>query len=117
VSGQTCTLYGFPGVSAVKSGGGQLGSAADRSPRYSELLVTLPPYETAHVVLRITDVGNFSPSACHPASSVVALRVYGPGDYRSMEVPFSFRACAKSGPIYLHVSPAIAGTGIPRYSR
>ena len=68
-------------------------------------------------MLRITDVGNFSPSACHPASSVVALRVYAPGDYRSMEVPFSFRAWATSRPVYLHVSPTIAGTGIPRYSR
>ena len=84
VSGQTCTLSGFPGVSAVRSGGGQLGSAAGRSAGYPELLVTLPPSETAHVVLRIADVGNFSPSACAPASSDAALRVYAPGDYRSM---------------------------------
>ena len=115
VSGQTCTLYGYPGVSAVKGGGGQLGSAADRAPGHTELVVTLAPYQTAHVVLQITDVGVYSPSACHPANAV-ALRVYAPGDYSSMLVPFSFRACAKRGPIFLHVSTTIAGAGIPGYS-
>ncbi|MGO8961903.1 MAG: DUF4232 domain-containing protein [Streptosporangiaceae bacterium] len=115
ISGQTCSLYGFPGVSALKGGGGQLGSPAGRAPGHTELLVTLAPGATAHVVLRITDVGVFSPSACHPATAV-ALRVYAPGDYSSMLLPFSFRACARRGPVYLHVSTTIAGTGIPGYS-
>ncbi|MFY9889599.1 MAG: DUF4232 domain-containing protein [Streptosporangiaceae bacterium] len=115
VSGQTCTLYGFPGVSARGSGGRQLGSAALRSPGYSELTVTLAPYQTAHVVLQITDTGNFSPSACRPATAG-SLRVYAPGDYTPITVPFSFSACAAKGPIFLHVSPTLAGTGIPGYS-
>lgn len=115
VSGQTCTLHGFPGVSAVKAGGGQLGSAASRNHDSAELTVTLKPYQTAHVLLQITDVGNFPPASCH-AATAVALRVYAPNDYGSMLIPFSFRACAKRGPIYLHVSPTIAGTGIPGYS-
>jgi len=32
-----------------------------------------------------------------------------------MRFPFSFRGCAKRGPVYLHVSTTIAGTGIPGY--
>jgi len=115
VSGQTCTLYGFPGVSALGAGGRQLGSAAGRDHGYTELTVTLRPYQTAHVVLQITDVGNFSPAACRPRTAD-ALRVYAPGDYASMKFPFSFRACARRGPVYLHVSTTIAGTGIPGYS-
>jgi hypothetical protein len=116
VSGKTCTLYGFPGVSAIKAGGGRLGSPADRLTGYSELRVTLAPYTTAHVVLQITDVGVFSSSACHPATAV-GLRVYAPGDFASMVIPYSFRACGRSGPIYLHVGPTMASTGIPGYTQ
>jgi hypothetical protein len=115
VSGQTCTLYGFPGVSALGGGGRQLGSAAGRSHGYAELTVTLQPYQTAHVVMQIADVGNFSRAACRPATAD-ALRVYAPGDYAAMRFPFSFRACARKGPVYLHVSTTISGTGIPGYT-
>jgi Protein of unknown function (DUF4232) len=115
ISGATCTLYGFPGVSARGGGGKLLGSPAGRAPGHTELLVTLAPYQTAHVILQITDVGNFSPSACHPTNAF-SLRVYAPGDYSWMEFPFSFQACAKPGPIFMHVSTTIAGTGIPGYS-
>jgi hypothetical protein len=115
VSGRTCTLYGFPGVSALGGGGRQLGSAAARNVGYTESTVTLRPGQTAHVELQITDVGNFSRSACHPTTAD-ALRVYAPGDYASMKFPFSFPACARKGPVYLHVSTTIAGTGIPGYT-
>ena len=115
VSGQTCTLYGFPGVSALGSGGKQLGSAAGRNHSHTELTVTLRPYQTAHVVLQIADVGNFPAAACHPTTADT-LRVYAPGDTASMKFPFSFRACARKGPVYLHVSTTISGTGIPGYT-
>jgi len=115
VSGSSCTLYGFPGVSAHGPGGGQLGSAAGRLGGYHERLVTLAPGQTAHAVLQITDVGNFSPSACHPATADF-MRVFPPATYTALTVPFSFRACGRSGPVYLHVGPVEAGTGIPGYS-
>jgi hypothetical protein len=114
VSLHACTLYGFPGVSAVKSGGGQMGSAAGRATGYPEGLITLQPFQTVHADLQITDVYNFPPSTCHPASAV-ALKVYAPGDFGWMEVPFSFTACAKSGPVFMHVSPTFGNTGIPGY--
>jgi Domain of unknown function (DUF4232) len=114
ISHRTCTLYGFPGVSAL-SGGKQLGTAAKRSAGDPERIVTLAPRATTHVVLQITDTGVYSPSACKPATAQ-SLRVYPPGAYNSIVVPFSFRACAKHGPVVLHVTPVLAGTGIPGYS-
>lgn len=114
ISHRTCTLYGFPGVSAER-GGKQLGSAAGRDSSHRDALVTLTPDATAHVILQVTDVGNFGSSACHPEQAE-ALRVYAPGAYSSHLVPFMFEACAKSGPVYLHVSATVAGTGIPGYS-
>lgn len=115
ISHRTCTLQGFPGVSAHAAGGRQLGSPARRLSGYRERRVTLRPSQTAHAVLQITDVGNFSPSVCRPVTAD-SLRVFAPGTYVPMTVPFSFRACARKGPIYLHVSPVQAGAGIPGYS-
>ena len=115
-SSATCTLYGFPGVSALGPGGVRLGSAAGRNSGYGkEQLITLQQGETAHVVLQITDTGNYPPSQCR-AKKADALQVYAPGAYRAKKIPFSFEACSKSGPVYLHVSTSIAGTGIPGYS-
>jgi Protein of unknown function (DUF4232) len=114
-SGKTCTLYGFPGVSAIGRNGGQLGSAANRDYADPIRLVTLRRGATAHVLLQVTDVANFPPASCDPASAV-ALRVYPPNDRRAAEVPFSFRACRKSGPVYLHVRTTVGGTGIPGFS-
>ncbi len=114
-AGKTCTLFGFPGVSALGPGGHQLGSAAGRDNADPVHLVTLRRGATAHVLLQITDVGNFPPASCHPANAV-ALRVYPPNDRRSVQVPFSFSACGKSGPVYLHVRTTVGGTGIPGFS-
>jgi len=111
----TCTLYGYPGVSA-DNGGRQLGRAAGRDHTRPSTLLTLRPGGTAHAFLEITEVGNYSPSACKPVSGQL-LRVYAPGDYNSLNMPFqgSFGACSRRGPVYLHVTAMIAGTGIPGY--
>ena len=114
-SARTCTLYGFPGVSAVGPGGHQLGRAAARDHADATHLVTLRPGTTAHVLLRIADVANFPAASCDPANAV-ALRVFPPNDFRSAEVPFSFRACRKSGPVFLDVRTTVGGAGIPGFS-
>jgi hypothetical protein len=115
-SSHTCTLYGYPGVSALAPGGHQLGHAAGRGPASANRLVTLGRGATAHVRLQITDVANFPPSSCGETTAV-ALRVYPPGATRSLEVPFTFQACGKTGPVYLHVGTTVGGTGIPGFSR
>ena len=111
----TCTLYGFPGVSALASGDHQLGSAAGRDHSDPTRLVTLGRGATAHAVLQITNVANFPPSSCG-RTTAVALRVYPPGATRSLQIPFRFRACGKSGPVYLHVRTTVAGAGVPGFS-
>ena len=115
VSKAACTLYGYPGVSAVGLGGKQLGSAARRNPVQPPHLVTLAPGATAHVLLGITDPGFFSPSAC-PRVNAIGLRVYPPNDFGSTVVDFPFAACGKAGPSFLSVSVVNAGVGIPGYN-
>lgn len=114
-SHRTCTLYGYPGVSAIGAASRQLGSAAARDHADPTRRVTLAPGATAHVQLLITDVGNFPASACHPANAS-ELRIYPPNVYGSIEIPFSFRACGKRGPIFLTVTTAVRGAGIPGFS-
>ncbi len=114
-SDHTCTLFGFPGVSALGPGGHQLGSAAGRNHADPSRLVTLGRGATAHAVLQITDVGNFPASSCGQTTAV-ALRVYPPGATRSLQVPFTFRACGKSGPVYLQIRTTVGGAGIPGFS-
>ena len=91
------------------------GRAAARDYTDPIRLVTLRRGATAHVLLKVVDVGNFPPASCHPATAV-ALRVYPPNDRRSLEVPLSFRACRKSGPVFLYVRTTVGGAGIPGFS-
>jgi Protein of unknown function (DUF4232) len=114
ISRTSCTLYGYPGVSAIR-GGHQVGSPAGRTASHPSTLLTLVPGSTVHVILQITDVYNFPPNTCHPTKAF-ALRVYAPGDYTSTQFPFTFEACGKRGPVFLHVSASIGGAGIPGYS-
>jgi hypothetical protein len=115
ISGHTCTLFGFPGVSAESSSGAQLGSPAKRDHTDPTQLVTLSPFGTAHVVLQITDAGGYPPSQCDPTTAI-GLKVYPPNTTTATFVRFSFTACAKSGPVILQVRTTEAGTGIPFYS-
>jgi len=111
VSSTTCTLYGYPGISAI-GGGSQLGSPAGWESSVTPSMVTLAPGATAHTVLQITDVGNYPPSTCDPATAFF-LRVYPPDQTASAEVGFSFQACSSPGPVYLHVEAIQPGVGIP----
>jgi len=115
ISRSTCTLYGYPGVSALGPHGAQLGSAAARDHTDASRLVTLRRGATAHVVLSLTNVANFPPSTCQQRQAT-SLRVYPPNAYRSLTIPFSFRACGKKGPRYLHVTTTVSGAGIPGFS-
>jgi Protein of unknown function (DUF4232) len=110
ISSRRCRLFGFPGVSAIA--GHQLGSPAQRNRAHHTYHVTLLPGATAHTVLQISDVGNFSPGACKPAEAS-GLRVYPPGQFAAAEVPFGFRACSSKAPIFLSVEPIQPGLGVP----
>jgi hypothetical protein len=102
LSDRTCTLYGYPGVSAVNLAGRQLGSAASRNLAHTPRPVTLANGITATVVLRIVDVDNFPASTCRPVNAA-GLRVYPPNQTAAKLIPFPFRACSHAGPVYLTV--------------
>ena len=112
VSSHACYLFGFPGVSAFA--GHQLGSPALRNHAVPEHTVTLNPGDTAHTVVQITDVGNFSASQCKPATAT-GLKLIPPDERTSAGVPFNFPACSKKGPIFLTVQPVRPGVGVPGY--
>jgi hypothetical protein len=114
ISGTSCHLRGFPGVSAWA--GNQLGSPAGRDHAVPARTVTLADGDTAHALIRFANVGNFPPSSCRPQTAG-ALRVFPPGERASRLVPFAFQACSKPGPIFLSVRAVAPGVGIPGFSR
>ena len=116
VSRRSCSLSGFPGVAAVTGTGSVLGLPATRDRAVAPRRVPLAPGATAHVVLRVTDVGVYSGSACRPERAA-GLAVRPPGRSRAAFVPFRLRVCARKGPHYLSVRAVQPGAGIPGYSQ
>ena len=114
VSNHACHLRGFPGVSAWS--GHQLGSPAQRDNVVPAHAITLARGDTAHALLRITDVGNLPASTCSPATAQ-ELKVFPPGERSAKFVPFSFKACSKAGPAFLSVRAVEPGVGIPGFSQ
>lgn len=102
LSGTSCELSGFPGVSAVGLTGLQVGPAAGRSLTGAAVSVRLAPGATSTSVLQLTDVANFPSSACHEVLAA-GLRVYPPGATASKLVPYPFEACSSEDSIFLHV--------------
>jgi hypothetical protein len=104
LSGSTCTLFGYPGVSAVTLTGTQLGSAASQGG--ARQTVTLANGATAHAVLGIVDAFNFSQCQLVTAAG---LRVYPPNQTHSRVAHYPFPACSNSGPVYLTIGPVQSG--------
>jgi Protein of unknown function (DUF4232) len=103
LSTRTCTLRGYPGVSAVDLRGRQVGAAAARDAVYPVRVVTLRSGAAAAAVLRLANARNFPRGDCRPRTAG-GLRVYPPGETTSARVPFPLLACARHGPSYLHVT-------------
>lgn len=102
LSGRSCTLRGYPGVSAVNLGGRQLGAGASRETGQKPSVVTLARGATAMTVLRVVQAGNFPASACREVTAA-GLRVFPPGQTASKVVPFPFQACSRAGQSVLAV--------------
>jgi hypothetical protein len=114
LSASTCTLYGYPGISAITQAGAQVGSAGARSSAHAVSVITLTSarsakgletstaHNTATVVLQIADAENFPQKSCVPITAA-GFRVYPPNQKESTVVPYPFVACAKTGPRVLHV--------------
>ncbi len=94
LSARTCTLVGYPGVSAVNLRGGRLGDGGSREATTKPRLVSLASRGSAGAVLRIVDAGALA--SCTPVVAA-GFRVYPPGQTSSKVVPFPFQACSRSG--------------------
>lgn len=92
-STRTCTLRGYPGVSAVNLSGSQLGSAAGRDTATPVRTITLHNDDSAIATLRIADVGALPAASCGPRDAA-GVRVYPPNDRASKIVPLPFKACS-----------------------
>jgi hypothetical protein len=94
LSGRTCTLAGYPGVSAVSLGGRQIGASAKREAMGRPRTVVLPAEGEATAIVHVVDVGAL-PSSCRPTAAA-GFRVYPPGESASKVVPYPFRTCANA---------------------
>lgn len=116
VSGRTCSLYGYPEVSAYagsQGGGIQIGSAAAHDTSVRPQPVTLEPGATAHALLRVgTDA--FQPAACARVTAP-GLRVMLPDQVRPAFVSITVSACSKKGPQFLTVQPIQPRAGVPGF--
>jgi hypothetical protein len=108
VGRHACSLYGYPGVSAINGSNSQVGLPASHSGAKS--VVTIPAGGTAHVVLRVTDPG----AVCsHPVTGH-ELKVFAPGEFKAETTPFTVSVCPHN--VTMHVDAVHAGAGIPNYS-
>jgi len=111
LSGHTCSLFGFPGVSAIDNHGKQLGSSANWERTTSPHTVTLAPGATAHTMLAYHDAQT-TEAGCDPVNSAALLKVYPPGQHKSTYAAYDFQSCSRPGVRYLSiVGPIIPGVG------
>ena len=110
--GYTCSLSGYPVVSAISRAGNRLGSPAGRGRLTVAPRVVLAPGATAHTTLayhgRLVSAGG----GCGPVEGAFELRVYLAGQKRATYAAFGFQACSHAGPVYLTITePIRAGVG------
>ena len=94
ISGSSCTLFGYPGVSFVTGpSGSQLGRAAARSPVVPAATVTLAPGQAAHATLRVAQAGNYDPAQCRPVTAHW-LKIFPPDQTAALYARFTTQACS-----------------------
>jgi hypothetical protein len=87
----TCSLYGFPGVTATTLGGAQIGKAATRDNGTPYKVINIAPGATAHSNLGYHDI-VIEPS-CKERTPAF-LKVYAPNDTVAKHAFFSLTVCA-----------------------
>lgn len=114
LSGHTCSLYGFPGVSAISRSGQQLGSPAGWESGGgfgTKRTVILAPGATAHALLAYHDAAVSTEPGCDPVNTTSELRIYPPDQRSATHAFFSLEACSHAGVIYMNVGPIQPGVG------
>jgi hypothetical protein len=99
----SCTLTGYPGVSAVTSSGKQIGNSASRSGGKFRT-VTVAPGKQQSASVGIVDTGNFSASGCKPVTAA-GLRIIPPNQSQSVTIKKKFSTCSSTASTSLQVRP------------
>ncbi len=102
----TCTLYGFPGVSALAFGQ-QVGVPAERDLTITPQRVSLQPGQQATATLRIANAHNYPEATCQLVQAS-AIRVYPPNSYNALVVPHEFSACS-ADQTFMTIRPVSTG--------
>jgi hypothetical protein len=116
VSNRTCSLFGYPEVSAYRdspAAGGPIGGTAIRDTSVRPKPVMLEPGATAHAVLRVA--GDTEPAGCAEVTAE-ELRITLPRQARPSLVPAHIPVCSQRGHASLSVQAIQARPGIPGHS-
>jgi len=111
---ETCTLVGFPGIIGYTDANTVTGLPAAHTGHPS--VVILAPMATAHVLLRVTDVGALGCPTVGADTLIVRppgypLIVKGESDQLGF---YPLRLCTNK--VTMSTTPVELGTGIPAYS-
>ena len=90
--GRTCTLRGYPGVSAVSLSGHQLGKPARRVTGLKIRTVKVRQGRTVRAAVGFEETGAIPVSRCHPAPAG-GLRVFAPNAGTATVIPFPVKVC------------------------
>jgi Protein of unknown function (DUF4232) len=99
----SCTLTGYPGVSAVTSAGKQIGNPASRSGGKFRT-VTVAPGKQQSASVGIVDTGNFSATSCKPVTAA-GLKIIPPNQSQSVTLKKKFSTCSSTTTTSLQVRP------------
>ncbi len=110
VSGHTCRVWGYPGVSATNAAGGQLGDAARRISVFPAKWVNIVAGGTAHALFGY-GAAEVDTSNCKSATASF-LKVYPPNRTSARTAFFDFPACTLARHTYLLIGVIQPGTSI-----
>ncbi len=97
----SCTLRGYPGVSAVNKSGKQIGNAAKRITSKFRTL-TVKPGKQQSSSIGIVDTGNFTSARCKPVTAA-GLKVFPPNAATAVTLKKKFKTCSSKSSTSLQV--------------
>jgi Protein of unknown function (DUF4232) len=110
ISGKTCALYGYPGVSFVTGvGGSQIGKDAARDRTTAPKVVTLAPGQSGSFALRVVDAAALPTASCDPVTAKW-LKIFPPENTAALYVGYAARACAGKTATILTTRAVTEGT-------
>ena len=103
-SKSSCTLRGYPGVSAVGKKGKQIGNAAKRIPSKYRT-VTLAPGKQQSSSVGIVETGNFSKARLQAGEGGSGMKVFPPNAPTAVRLKKKFSTCSSKASTSLVVRP------------